>query len=352
MTGLFAAEAGADLLHALQYIAVTYLGLLHMDGILLCHQEESQITHNGCHDGILLQSTLALHVVAYDCHDLVTIDDITVLIHSQQSVCVSIEGQTDIGLFIDHSGLQFFHMGGATVGIDIGTVRIVVDGHHAAAQFFQAFYGCIERGTLCTIHHDLQSGQIHIDRSHGMIDVLFSGIGTVLDLADSGTDGKFDTGHIVTDQCLDLIFHGIGKLIAVTVKEFNTIELYRIVGCGDHNAGIYFVFLGKISNRRSGNHTYVDTVGSYGAGSCHQRIRQHISGNSGITTHHDRGFVLIFLRKYIGTCLPQLHGKQRSQFLVGNSSYTICSKHSSHDKKPLILSFNYLYPDSSVGCGY
>ena len=60
-----------------QYIAVTYLGLINMNGILLCHQEESQISHNGCHDGILLQSTLALHVVAYDCHDLVTIDDIT-----------------------------------------------------------------------------------------------------------------------------------------------------------------------------------------------------------------------------------------------------------------------------------
>ena len=82
MSGLFSSEAGSKLLHALQYITVAYLGLLHGNAVLLSHQEESQITHYGCYDGILFQGSLALHKVADDCHDLVTVYDLTIFIYS------------------------------------------------------------------------------------------------------------------------------------------------------------------------------------------------------------------------------------------------------------------------------
>ena len=229
-------------------------------------------------------------------------------------------------------------MGGSAVGIDVSSVRVVMDGYHAAPQFLQAFHRCVEGSSLRTVYYDLQAGQIYIYGSHSMVNILFSGIGTVFDLTYAGTDRELDAGHIVPDQRFDLVFHSIRKLITVAVKELDPVELYRIVRGGDHNSRIYFVFLGQISHCRSRDHSHIYTVSAYGAGTGHQRIRKHIAGDSGIASYHDRRLVFIFLGENIRSRLPKLHCKQRGQFLIGNTAYAICSKHSSHCKNPLILS--------------
>ena len=81
VSGLFSAETCTDFLHAFQYITVAYLGLLHGNAVLLSHQEESQITHYGCYDSVLFQGSLALHKVADDCHDLVTVYNLTIFVY-------------------------------------------------------------------------------------------------------------------------------------------------------------------------------------------------------------------------------------------------------------------------------
>ena len=194
-------------------------------------------------------------------------------------------------------------MGRSAVGIDIGTVRIVMNGYHAAAQFLQTFHGSVERCAFRTVHYDLQSGQIHIYRSHRMVNVFFSGIRAVFDLADAGSDRELNTGHIVPDQSLDLILYSIRKLITVAVEELDSVKFHRIVRGGDHNSRIYFVFFRQISHCRGRDHSYIDAVGTYRTGSCHQGICQHISGNSSIAAYHDGGFMLIFLSEHISSGL-------------------------------------------------
>ena len=136
-----------------------------------------------------------------------------------------------------------------------------------------------------------------------MIDVFLSGISAVLDFADTGAGGELHALHIALDQAFDFVFQFIGKLITVAVKEFNAVKLHRIVGSGNHNAGIHFVFSCQIRNGRGGNHSYINAVGSHGACSRHQGICQHIAGNSGVTAYHDRRLMRLLLCQHTGSRL-------------------------------------------------
>ena len=83
---------------------------------------------------------MALHMVAHDSHALISVHDSAVLVHCQQSVRIPVECQTYMSLFVYYSGLKLLHMGRAAVGIDIGAVRIVVDGHNACPQLLQRLH--------------------------------------------------------------------------------------------------------------------------------------------------------------------------------------------------------------------
>ena len=183
MPRLFAAQAGADLPHPFQHIPVTYFCLLCFDAFGLCHQEKPQITHHSNYNGIFFQLSLLFHMHPDNGHNLVSVHHSAVFIHCQKSVCIPVKSQTDIGLLIYDSGHQFFHMCGAAVGIDVAAVRIVMNGNDLCSQFLQRFHGSIIGGALGAVHNDLQIAQIRIDRLYRMINIFFSGICPVLNLA-------------------------------------------------------------------------------------------------------------------------------------------------------------------------
>ena len=216
-------------------------------------------------------------MVTDDRHNLVTINHVTKLIYCKKPIGISVKSQTNLCLFIYNTCHQLFHMGGTTVSVDICSIGHVMDCYHITAQFFQCFYGSVIRSSLCTIHHDLHSGQIHLYGLNGMIDVFFSCIGAIFNLSDIRSNWELDRTHIVPDNGFDLILQGIRKLISVSVKEFNSIKLHRIVGCGNHNTCIYLIFSGQIGYRRCGNHAYIDSVRANRTNTCHQCICQHIS---------------------------------------------------------------------------
>ena len=277
MAGLLAAQTRTDLSHAFQHIAVAHFCLLDLDTVFLSHQEKTQITHDRRNNGVTLKLPLSFHMIAHDGHDLVTIHDISQLIHRQQPVSVSVKSQTQLCLLIDHPCLQLLHMCGTTVCIDVRAVGIVVDRHDLSAQLLHSLHRGIECCTLCTVKHDLHPPQIHIHRFHCMIDILFSGIRTVFDLANACAGGELNAPHIAADQLLDLILQGIRKLVAVPIEKFNTVKLYCVVGSGDHDTRVHLIFSGKIRHRRSGHHTHIHCVRTHGTHACHQSIRQHIS---------------------------------------------------------------------------
>ena len=49
---------------------------------------------------------------------------------------------------------------------------------------------------------------------------------------------------IIVDQLLDGALGAIGELVSVTVKEFDSVVIKWIVGCGNHDAGFKAVGCG------------------------------------------------------------------------------------------------------------
>ena len=102
------------------------------------------------------------------------------------------------------------------------------------------------------------------------------------------------------------------------------------MGCGNHHARIYLMLSGEICNGRCRRHTDKNRIGSHRTNSRHQRIGKHSSGNTRITAHNNRRLMGFFFRQHIGSGLPQLHSQINRQLRSGNTSYPVCSKHSSH----------------------
>ena len=163
-----------------------------------------------------------------------------------------------------------------------------------------------------------------------MVDILLPGIRAVFNLSHIGPNGEADAVHSVFDNGFDFVFQGIRELIALPVKKLDAVKFHRIMGSRNHYPCIHFIFPGKVCHCRGGDNAYIYCIGSHGADSRHQRICQHIPGNSGITPYHDSGLVLVFFGQYISACLPKLHGKQRRQFIISHPPYTICTKQSAH----------------------
>ena len=248
------------------------------------------------------------------------------LIYCQQPVSVTVKRKPQIGLLIHHPGLQFRHMRGAAVGIDIGAVRIIMDRHNRCPQLLQSFDRGIVSRAFRTVYNDPDPVQLYRNRLKHMIDILLSCIGTIFHLAHRRARGELDIRHMTADQAFYFILQRVRQLITVPVKEFNPVKFHRIMRCRNHHSRIHFILLRQISNRRGRQHTYIHTVRSHRTCPRHQCIRKHITRYPGITSDHDRRFMSFLLCQYISTCLPQLHCQYRCKFLICNPSYTVCSK--------------------------
>ena len=326
MPRLLPAKACSDLFHPLQNIAVTHFSLFYFYVVFISHQKESQVAHDRSYNLVVFQFSLVLHMDADDRHDLVSINNVANFIYCQQSVRISVKSQADIRFFIYHPCLQFFHMGRTAVGINICSVRAVMNGNNLSAQLLQCFNRSIIRCALGTVNHYLQSPQIDIYRFDRMIDIFFSCIRTVFDLSHAGAGRKFHILHAVPDQRFDLIFQFIGQFITVPVKKFDTVKFHGIMGGGNHHPCIHLIFPRQVCDCGSGKHPCIYAVRPYRTCSCHQRICQHVTGYSRITAHHNRRFMLLFLCQNICSCLAQLHSQHRGQFFIRNTSYSVSTK--------------------------
>ena len=198
--------------------------------------------------------------------------------------------------------------------------------HHGSPQFLQRFHGSVISGALRTVHHDFHTVQIHGYRLNRMINVLLPGIGAVFDLAHRRTGRKLDIRHVPADQHLYFILQRIRQLIPVSVEKLDPVKFHRIVRSGNYHSRIHLILLRQISHCRCGQNAYKDAVRTHRTCPRHQRIGKHISGYSGITAHHNGWLMRVFLCQYIGPRLPQLHGKQRGEFLIGNTPYAVRPK--------------------------
>ena len=162
MSRLFATQTRPNFLHSFKNISVSDLGLLHLNSVLLRHQKESQIAHYSRNNGVICKLAVFFHMVTDNRHNLIAIHHITQFIHCKKSVRITVKGKTNICLFINNPCLQLLHMRRATVRINIGAIRHIMNGYNICTKFPDCFYGSIVRSSLRTVNHDLESCEINV----------------------------------------------------------------------------------------------------------------------------------------------------------------------------------------------
>ena len=140
MSGLFATKTGTNFLHTLKDVSVTYFSSFYLDVIFLSHNCETKITHNCNNNCIKLKLALALHMIANNCHNLVSVNHISKLVHSKKSVRITIKCKTDICLFSKHSFSEFLHMSRSAFFIDVCSIWIVMNCYKISAKLLKRLY--------------------------------------------------------------------------------------------------------------------------------------------------------------------------------------------------------------------
>ena len=133
MTRVLATDAPALLVHHLEHIAVTHLGTGKRNTERLQCQLQAHVGHQGT-DYAALEATVAQGIAGDDVEDLVPVDDVASAVYHHQAIAVTVEGNTEIGLALQHLGGQRLRCGGAHPIVDVEAIRAATDGNHLGAQ--------------------------------------------------------------------------------------------------------------------------------------------------------------------------------------------------------------------------
>ena len=82
--------------HIFKHILVTDCCLLIVDALLVKCLIKSEIRHDSCDYGVVVQLALILQVTATDIEDLVSVHDLTLVVHCKTSVRITIKCKSHI----------------------------------------------------------------------------------------------------------------------------------------------------------------------------------------------------------------------------------------------------------------
>ena len=122
MSALLTADGIVMLLHTFKHIFVTDSRLLIFQTLGLQCVIQTKVAHHRGHNDIIMQNSLIVHIAAADIHRVVAINQVSVLINSNQTIRISVKGKADMVIAFLHHTLQLLGMCGTAFGIDIDTV--------------------------------------------------------------------------------------------------------------------------------------------------------------------------------------------------------------------------------------
>ena len=256
VAGLLAADDGAVREHALQNVAIAHGGLNHLEALLLHGDGEAQVAHDGRDDLGVGELATGGQVGAADGQDVVTVDLVALAVHEQHAVGVAVVGQTDVGMGAQHELAQGLEVSGAALDVDVGAAVIGVDSVHRGAQALQRGGRGLARSTVTAVDGNDQTIEPQaIKRIDGMIDICLASVLHLDDVAHAGTGRQRVGSHgfLGHDPGADLFLDRIGKLHTLAAKEFDAVELRRIMRSRDDDAAVELVLNGEQRHGRRGD---------------------------------------------------------------------------------------------------
>jgi hypothetical protein len=178
---------------------------------------------------------------------------VTLLVHRDEAVAVTIEGHAEVGAGPEHLLLQRFRMEGAGAEIDILAVRAGVHHAHVGAEPTEDLGGHPVGGAVSAVEHHAQPSQVVRTARPHVIDVV--GLGRVVLHEPSDMHAGRPRGDVAAAQPrLDLLLPGVGELGALRGEDLDAVVLERVVRGREDHAPVGLETAGEIGDGRRGKH--------------------------------------------------------------------------------------------------
>ena len=260
-------------------------------------------------------------------HDLIAIDDRTILVTQDHPIRITIKRHAQIGPMGHDLFLQGCGRRRATVAVDIGAIGLNRHRHHIGAKFMEHTGGDLVGRAIGAIDNHLQAIETQPPRK------------TVLHEFDVTTLGVFQTpgttktvrrGQMIEEPVLhqdfDFLFHLIGELEPIRAKEFDSVVFIGIVRGRNHHTQIGPQGQGQHGNRRGRHGPDKHHIHPHGRESGLHGGLDHVIAQAGVFPDNHQMAVIA-----TGETMPRGHrhtqGRfRRHRFLVGLATNAICTK--------------------------
>ena len=127
MTTLFTTDTAAILCHILIDVLISNGSLSITDTLLIKCFVQTKVGHNCCNNGVGQELATLFHVAAIDVQNVIACNDITLLVHTQAAIGITIIGKTNIQTFLHNELLQALNMSRTSVVVNVQSIGLIVD---------------------------------------------------------------------------------------------------------------------------------------------------------------------------------------------------------------------------------
>ena len=228
-------------------------------------------------------------------------------------------------------------MGGAAAVVDGNAVLLGADEAALAAKAREQFLRDPGGGAVGAVEQHFQTGEVGVDMLLQEVDVILYAGAAHLDAADVRALGQTNVRAVVEDVGFDLVLDLIGQFVAVALEDLDAVELHRVVGGGDHDAGVGMVFADQVGHAGGGDNAQQLYVSADTAQAGGQGGFQHIAGHTGIFADQDFGAVAVQAGKHGSGTAADLKRQFAGEVLARHTADTISTKQFTHSRQ--ILSY-------------
>ena len=211
-------------------------------------------------------------------------------------------------------------MGGASIVVDIQTVRLVIDNVGICTQSIENTLSDIPAGTIGTVQADLDTFEGVDTQRDQIAHITVTACHIVHGAADVLTVRKRQLRPVLIEHMelsVDIILHQqqglLWHLLAVAVDQLDAVIIVGIVTGGNHDATVEVIHARNVSHRRCGGDVEQISICTGSRQASHQTIFKHIGAAAGILTNDDTSRIGVTIALTQRIIIPA----QKTTYFVG-----------------------------------
>ncbi len=296
VTGLLAAEGGADLEHLFEDVFVADTGAQHFDAAGVQSFFQAHVAHGGGDDGVVGEDAAGFHIAGGDEEDGVSVDDVAEGVAEEGAVGVAIEGDADVevaGAAL-HLGGDVLRVQGSAAVVDVAAGGRGVQSFGRDADAGKKFGSDGAGGSVGAVDEDAERLELRGLYASGKPVFVVGAQGGIAG-ENAGHEAAFvvfvidELVDVLEDFGFDFVFDLIGEFHAVAAEELDAVILPGIVGGRDDDSGGKAVGAGEIGYAGSGEHSGADEAASGIAQAARDGFCDPAAGFAGVLPEYDLG---------------------------------------------------------------